>query len=373
MMSVSLDTRTWPFADGTFELVISRHPVEVWWHEIARVLQPGGTYFAQHVGAHSLRSLSEFLMGALPDACARQRLRRLHGYDSDTPDDQERGVGVGLGEQLATGSRSAVFAWGRDAVAKVPFAATPASWIHFEAAYTAAVHAAGAPAPRFMGIEMIGGRAASIYERVDGRSMWEHMLEHPAQIAGHTRSLAELQAQLFTLVPPVTLPAQRDRLRCKIRDAASRVDPSLVGALELLPPAGPARLCHGDLHPGNVIMARDGPVIIDWFDAARGDHVADIARTSLLMSRRGHGPQGPGHLPGAQPDMLDLARDSYLDAVGDLISPDPNDVQRWEAVVAAARVAEGIAIDALLGIWHEWRSALVGPGRSAVVISAARR
>jgi SAM-dependent methyltransferase len=39
-----------PFADESFELVISRHPVEVWWHEIARVLQPGGTYFAQHVG-----------------------------------------------------------------------------------------------------------------------------------------------------------------------------------------------------------------------------------------------------------------------------------------------------------------------------------
>jgi SAM-dependent methyltransferase len=39
-----------PFADGTFELVISRHPIEVWWHEIARVLRPGGTCFAQHVG-----------------------------------------------------------------------------------------------------------------------------------------------------------------------------------------------------------------------------------------------------------------------------------------------------------------------------------
>ena len=60
-----------PFADGTFELVISRHPVEVWWREIARVLRPGGTYFAQHVGPHSLRSLSEFLMGPLPDASKR--------------------------------------------------------------------------------------------------------------------------------------------------------------------------------------------------------------------------------------------------------------------------------------------------------------
>jgi SAM-dependent methyltransferase len=60
-----------PFAAESFELVISRHPIEVWWREIARVLRPGGTYFAQHVGPHSLRSLSEFLMGPLPDASNR--------------------------------------------------------------------------------------------------------------------------------------------------------------------------------------------------------------------------------------------------------------------------------------------------------------
>ncbi len=265
-------------------------------------------------------------------------------------------MGVGLGEQLATGSRSAVFAWGRDAVAKVPFAATPEAWIRFEALYAAAVHDAGAPVPRFHGIEMINGRAASIYERVHGRSMWEHMLQHPAQIASHTRSLAELQAHLFTLVPPLALPAQRDRLKCKIREASSRVDPSLIAALELLPPTTPSRLCHGDLHPGNVIMANKGPVIIDWFDAARGDPVADIARTSLLMSTRAHGQKGPGHLPGAQPDFLDLARASYLAAITDLLAPDGDDVRRWEAVVAVARLAEGIATNALLGIWNEWLS-----------------
>jgi hypothetical protein len=272
----------------------------------------------------------------------------------------ERGsVGVGLGEQLATGSRSAVFAWGRDAVAKVPFAATPEAWIHYEALYAAAVHDAGAPAPRFMGIEMVDGRAASIYERVHGRSMWEHMLQHPAQLATYSRWLAELQAHLFTLVPPVALPAQRDRLTCKIRRASARVDLSLAAALELLPSPAPSRLCHGDLHPGNVIMASDGPVIIDWFDAARGSHVADIARTSLLMSTRAHGPSGPGHLPGAEPRMLDRARDSYLDAISDLVATDPADLRRWEAVVAVARVAEGIAADALLTIWSEWRAASI--------------
>jgi hypothetical protein len=98
-------------------------------------------------------------------------------------------------------------------------------------------------------------------------------------------------------------------------------------------------------------------MLIDWFDAARGDHLADIARTSLLMSARGHGPSGPSHLPGSDPKLLDLARDSYLDAIIHLVALDPIDLRRWGAVVAVARVAEGIATQALLAIWHEWRSA----------------
>ena len=270
----------------------------------------------------------------------------------------ERGsVGVRLGEQLASGSRSSVFAWGRDAVAKVPFASTPEAWIHFEARYTAAVHDVGAPAPRFLGIETINGRAASIYERVHGRSMWEHMLARPEQIPAHTRLLAELQAHLLSLGPPVSLPALRDRLTCKIRRAAARIDPAVGAALELIPSTANARLCHGDLHPGNVIMSPTGPVLIDWFDAARGDQLADIARTSMLMSARAHSRSGPSHLPGSDRVRLDLAHDSYLDAITHLVAPDPIQLRRWEAVVAVARLAEGIATEALLAFWYASRPA----------------
>ncbi|MFI2430666.1 class I SAM-dependent methyltransferase [Streptomyces sp. NPDC018693] len=57
-----------PFADGTFDLVVSRHPVAPRWAEIARVLVPGGTYFAQHVGPSSVFELVEFFLGPQPDA-----------------------------------------------------------------------------------------------------------------------------------------------------------------------------------------------------------------------------------------------------------------------------------------------------------------
>jgi SAM-dependent methyltransferase len=38
-----------------FDLVVSRHPTVTLWDEIARVLQPGGTYLSQQVGAGSVR------------------------------------------------------------------------------------------------------------------------------------------------------------------------------------------------------------------------------------------------------------------------------------------------------------------------------
>ncbi|MER5543274.1 class I SAM-dependent methyltransferase [Streptomyces sp. NPDC002589] len=55
-----------PFADETFDLVLSRHPVRPHWAEIARVLRPGGTYFAQHVGPASVFELVEYFLGPQP-------------------------------------------------------------------------------------------------------------------------------------------------------------------------------------------------------------------------------------------------------------------------------------------------------------------
>jgi SAM-dependent methyltransferase len=55
-----------PFGSATFDLVVSRHPTEVLWPEIARVLQPGGSYFSQQIGAGTNRELTDFMMGPQP-------------------------------------------------------------------------------------------------------------------------------------------------------------------------------------------------------------------------------------------------------------------------------------------------------------------
>ncbi|MFB4320363.1 class I SAM-dependent methyltransferase [Actinomadura sp. 21ATH] len=62
-----------PFGDAAFDLVTSRHPATVWWEEIARVLRPGGAYFAQHVGPASVFELVEFFLGPQPEEVRRAR------------------------------------------------------------------------------------------------------------------------------------------------------------------------------------------------------------------------------------------------------------------------------------------------------------
>lgn len=62
-----------PFADGAFDLVVSRHPVTVWWEEIARVLAPGGTYLSQQVGPASVFEVVEFFLGPQPEEARASR------------------------------------------------------------------------------------------------------------------------------------------------------------------------------------------------------------------------------------------------------------------------------------------------------------
>ncbi|MEB3030769.1 methyltransferase domain-containing protein [[Mycobacterium] nativiensis] len=60
-----------PFTDESFDLVTSRHPIAMWWTEIARVLRPGGTYLGQHIGPATMIELTEFLLGPMPDKGAQ--------------------------------------------------------------------------------------------------------------------------------------------------------------------------------------------------------------------------------------------------------------------------------------------------------------
>lgn len=44
-------------------------------------------------------------------------------------------------------------------------------------------------------------------------------------------------------------------------------------------------MLHLDLHPANVLLAENGPVVIDWTNARRGPAALDIAMTALILAQ----------------------------------------------------------------------------------------
>lgn len=246
-----------------------------------------------------------------------------------------------VGALIAVGSRSDVHAFGRSAVIKIPRPTTPDQWIHAEATFTAAVAAVGAPVPELLQVGQLNGRTVSIYQRIDGPNMWQQIRTNPSQAAAMGGLLADLHRTMIDLPPPLALPRQRDRLAHKIRIAARRGDRTLFGLIDALDTgSGPPRLCHGDLHPANVILGAGGPVVVDWFDACLGDPVGDVARSVLLLDTGESGDHTLAHLEGASIEPVGAVRDAYLQAIRTALGITDEALQHWMPIQAAARRAE---------------------------------
>lgn len=266
------------------------------------------------------------------------------------------------GELVGAGRTSQVYVWGAFAVVKVPRDDVPHDWPGLEAELTSAVRASGVQVPEVLELVEVDGREAIVFERISGPSMWQAMLDDPAAAPGLARELAVAHRALLSIGIPEGLPDLVDRMTRKIAIAGDLAAAEQSQAVELAHglPRG-AALLHGDLHPGNVLMGANGPVVIDWFDAAIGHPIADVVRSSILMRPTTNG-QPHSHLPNDPPGLLQAVHGAYLQAFASELQLAADDLVQWQAVVAASRLAEGAQInnESLVQLWNRRDDASVG-------------
>lgn len=213
-----------------------------------------------------------------------------------------------------------------------------------EAEIAQLVQTTGVRCPHVLGRRERDGRAGILYSRVSGTPLARWLgLRRPWRIQAAGRVLAEAHADLHTFHAP-ELPSLRERLRREIQAAA--VVPARTRALALHAVAAMSEgdtLCHGDLTTDNILLAPEGPVVIDWSEAARGDPAADVARSMI-------------HLAVAHKYYLSAPRRPLARCAHTLLSASyarhyqrlrPETalrVQRWLLPVAVARLGRGAPI-----------------------------
>ncbi len=124
-----------------------------------------------------------------------------------------------------------------------------------EAAIMTAVRAEGYPVPEVFAVSDDG--VDLVMARVDGPTMLADLGRRPWRLRSHAATLARLHRDLGRIPAPAGL-----------RPGAFPGD----------------RVVHLDLHPGNVLLGQDGPIVIDWSNAGAGDPACDVAVTWALLA-----------------------------------------------------------------------------------------
>lgn len=247
---------------------------------------------------------------------------------------------VEIGQPIATGRTAEVYAWEEGRILKLYFDWFPLGGIEYEQSTARAVVESGVPSPAVGDIVQVNRRSGLVYQRLDGSTMLDNLMRAPWRVFAYARAMADLHAAMHAKAAGAALPAQHQRLVDKINSARTLPEAlrdQALAALEKLPYGD--RLCHGDFHPGNVMLTPTGAVIIDWIDAARGNPLADTARTTILLRGVAATGQGGSRLLAA---LALLFHAVYLRRYFALRPGGQDEYQRWLPVVAAARLSEGI-------------------------------
>ncbi len=108
------------------------------------------------------------------------------------------------------------------------------------------------PAPNMVG-ELTDG--SIILEKPEGSTMLKDLTSRPWRIHKHARTLAQLHRKLGDIEAPLSW---------------AQVCPG-------------SSVLHLDLHPGNVLITTDGPVVVNWHTVARGSTSFDAALTYVML------------------------------------------------------------------------------------------
>lgn len=188
-----------------------------------------------------------------------------------------------LGKLVGLGNTASVYEWDENKVIKLFIKDYPKEFIEREYHNAVSINEMNFIKPKAYEILHIDGRWGILYDQLEGESLLEWLMR-----TGDIKRCAAIMADLHKAVlrnKTNNVPDYKEFLKNLIlyNDTALNKEKKeeILLLLSKLPDGD--TLCHGDFHPGNIIINGDTAMVIDFMNICHGDYLYDVARTVFLV------------------------------------------------------------------------------------------
>jgi tRNA A-37 threonylcarbamoyl transferase component Bud32 len=254
------------------------------------------------------------------------------------------------GEVIGKGRTAEVLYWGNNRVLKLFNQDIPRELIGYQYKVDSLVRKIFPKCPKsFERIEK-DGRLGIVYEYIEGIPLRNFMGNSFNKVGKGMRMLAEIHVEMHKHEISDIL-TQLDFFRMAINKAEllnENQKRDIINYLEKLP-QGKA-ICHGDMHPENVLVSNDESYVMDWSNAYSGNPDSDVARTIYVLK---HGLGAPDEAILNKSFLhrfffkaiKKFAARPYIKQYLKLTGRSLKEIEKWNLVIFAARLREPVPLE----------------------------
>lgn len=247
-----------------------------------------------------------------------------------------------IGKQIGQGRTAEVYEIKNNKILKLFKPEVPKQAIDYEYNISKMLYNNGFPVVNTHQLITHNDRLGIVYDRFYGITMLRGVTLKPWTLYKQAKKLAELHFKVHKEID-FDMRSYKDKLIGHIQETHLLDTPckeKIIAYTNKLPNGN--KLCHGDYHPDNVLFNNGQYVVIDWMTATKGDSLADVARTILMLRYVSI----PDHTSKVQQYLhrlfTKILLNQYIKNYVKISGATIEDINMWKLPVAAARLIEGI-------------------------------
>jgi thiamine kinase-like enzyme len=243
-------------------------------------------------------------------------------------------------KKIGIGRQAVVYKYDNKAL-KLYNATVPHKIIKWEKEVTQEVSKVYAKAPQCYGFCNIENRNGLCFELIQGELFSKRLVNNLTYLRKYARYLAVIHLEIHQHT--ITSLSTANSIFQPILENFDQLNPNQLNYLiNFIKNSLKNKLCHGDLHPHNIMIDDNDRIkVIDWVDAYSGNPLSDVARTHYLLSKAA--------LPSdffINKDLENKLRfalaEEYLKTYFKARSFPEKELEVWQLIIEICRLHEGI-------------------------------